>query len=40
MIETISIPIEKRLEKIKENFHKQIQQKQENYVKLSSVSKR
>jgi hypothetical protein len=40
MIETISIPIETRLEKLKENFHKQIQQKQENYVKLSSVSKR
>lgn len=40
MVETISIPIEKRLEKLKENFEKNIQQKQENYVKLSSVSKR
>jgi hypothetical protein len=40
MIETISIPIEKRLEKLKENFQKTIQQKQENYMKLSSISKR
>jgi hypothetical protein len=36
MVETIYIPIEKRLEKLKENFQKTIQQKQENYVKLSS----
>jgi hypothetical protein len=36
MIETISMPIEKRLEKLKENFQKNIQQKQENYIKLSS----
>ncbi|CAF3682301.1 unnamed protein product [Adineta steineri] len=40
MIETISIPIEKRLEKLKENFQKNIQEKQENYVKLSSLPKR
>jgi hypothetical protein len=40
MIETISIPIEKRLEKLKENFQKNIQQKQENYVKVSSKSER
>lgn len=33
MIETISIPMEKRLEKLKENFQKQIQQKQNNYLK-------
>jgi hypothetical protein len=36
MIETISIPIEKRLEKLKENFQKNVQQKQDNYMKLSS----
>ncbi len=40
MIETISIPMEKRLEKLKENFQKNIQKKQENYMKLSSGSKR
>ncbi|UJR22620.1 hypothetical protein I4U23_025661 [Adineta vaga] len=40
MIETISLPIEKRLEKLKENFQKNIQQKQENYFKLSSTTKR
>ena len=31
MIETISIPMEKRLEKLKENFQKTVQEKQENY---------
>jgi hypothetical protein len=36
MIETLSIPIEKRLEKLKENFQKNVQLKQENYMKLSS----
>jgi hypothetical protein len=36
MIETISIPIEKRLEKLKENFQKIVEKKQENYMKLSS----
>lgn len=36
MIETISIPIEKRLEILKENFQKNIQEKQENYLKVSS----
>jgi len=36
MIETISIPIEKRLEKLKENFQKTVEKKQENYMKLSS----
>jgi hypothetical protein len=40
MIETISIPMEKRLEKLKENFQKHIQKQQENYVKISSISKR
>ncbi|CAF1650406.1 unnamed protein product, partial [Adineta ricciae] len=40
MIETVSIPIEKRLEKLKENFQKTIQQKQENYVKLCTITKR
>lgn len=40
MVETVSIPIEKRLEKLKENFQKQVQQKQDTYVKLSSMSKR
>jgi hypothetical protein len=40
LIETISIPLEKRLEKIKENFQKHIYQQQENYMKLSSDSKR
>ena len=40
MIETISMPIDKQLEKLKENFQKYVQQKQENYVKLSSISKR
>jgi len=40
IIETISTPLEKRLEKIKENFQKHIQQQQENYLKLSSNSKR
>ncbi|CAF4890823.1 unnamed protein product, partial [Rotaria sp. Silwood1] len=40
MIETISIPIEKRLENLKENFQKYVQHKQENYIKLSSISKR
>ncbi len=38
IIETISIPLEKRLDKIKENFQKHIQQQQENYVKRSSLS--
>lgn len=36
IIETIAIPLEKRLEKMKENFQKHIYQQQENYVKLSS----
>jgi hypothetical protein len=40
MIETVSIPMEKRLEKLKENFQKNIQRKQENYMKSSSKSKR
>ncbi|CAF5103148.1 unnamed protein product [Rotaria magnacalcarata] len=40
IIETISIPIEKRLEKLKENFQKRIQQRQEIHVKSSSLSKR
>lgn len=37
MVETVSIPIEKRLEKLRESFRKQVQQKQDNYVKLSSL---
>ena len=40
IIETVSIPIEKRLEQLKENFQKYVQQKQDNYTKLSSISKR
>jgi hypothetical protein len=40
IIETISIPFEKRLENLKENFQKHIHQQQENYVKLSSKLKR
>ncbi|CAF0977933.1 unnamed protein product [Rotaria sordida] len=40
IIETISIPYEKHLEKLKENFQKHIHQQQENYIKLSSDSKR
>ena len=40
MIETISIPFQKRLENLKENFQKHIHQQQENYVKLNSISKR
>ena len=36
MVETISIPMEKRLEKLKENFQKHVQEKQENYVQLTS----
>lgn len=40
IIETISLPIEKRLEQLKENFQKRIQLKQENYVRLSSIEKR
>jgi hypothetical protein len=40
IIEIISIPFEKRLEKIKENFQKHIHHQQENYMKLSSNLKR
>jgi hypothetical protein len=40
LIETISIPLEKRLEIIKENFQKHIHQQEENYIKLTSNSKR
>ena len=40
MLETVSIPIEKRLEKLKENFQKQVEEKQSNYVKFSSIQKR
>ena len=40
MIETVVIPIEKRLEKLKENFQKNVQQKQTNYHKLTSIAKR
>jgi len=40
IIETISIPFEKRLEKLKENFQKHIHQQQENHRKLSSNSTR
>jgi hypothetical protein len=32
IIETISIPFEKRLEKLKENFQKHIHQQQENHI--------
>ena len=35
LIETVSLPMEKRLAKLKDTFQKQIQEKQENYVKLS-----
>ncbi|CAF1332748.1 unnamed protein product [Adineta steineri] len=37
---TKSIPIEKRLESLKENFQKYTSQQQENYMKLSSNLKR
>ncbi|CAF3333864.1 unnamed protein product [Rotaria sp. Silwood1] len=40
IIETISKPCEKHLEKIKENFQKHIHQQQENNIKVSSKSKR
>lgn len=40
MVETLSIPMEKRLEKLKENFQKNIQQKQDDYARLSTLPKR
>ncbi|CAF2305912.1 unnamed protein product [Rotaria sp. Silwood2] len=40
IIETISIPYEKQIETLKENFQKHIHQQQENYIKLSLHSKR